>query len=65
MDGGKLELWLWEIPDDRRPGKRRVTRYHMTEETARQRFGLEAVKVPGSLETREPSEQTGAFLKRS
>lgn len=54
-----MELWLWEYTDDL--GKRRVSRWRMTEaEAARYR---DAVKVPGSLEVRKPAEHTSCFLR--
>jgi hypothetical protein len=37
----------------------------MTEETARERFGDDAVKVEGSLEIRQPSGSTSDFGRRS
>jgi hypothetical protein len=48
----ELHLWLWTVTDEV-TGKRRQTRYRMTEEEARQRFGDDAVKVERSLEVRK------------
>jgi hypothetical protein len=39
-------------------GKRRRTRYRMTEEQAREGFGEAAQKVEGSLEVRTPNQGT-------
>lgn len=50
-------LWLWTIPDEI-TGKRRQTRYRMTEAEARERFGDQAQKVEGTLEVREPNQGT-------
>jgi hypothetical protein len=50
-------LWLWTAIDEL-TGKRRQLRYRMTEATARERFGDDAQKVPGSLEVRTPSQGT-------
>jgi hypothetical protein len=44
------DLWLWTITDP--TGKRRQTRYRMTEEQARERFGNDAQKIEGWLEVR-------------
>lgn len=38
--------------------KRRQTRYRITEEQARERFGDDAQKVEGSLEVRTPNHGT-------
>ena len=51
-------LWLWTITDEL-TGKRRQTRYRMTEEQARERFGDDAQKVDGSLEVRKPMGEAG------
>jgi hypothetical protein len=53
----ELHLWLWTVTDDI-TGKRRQTRYRMTEEEARKRFGDDAQKVEGSLEVRTPNQGT-------
>jgi hypothetical protein len=53
----EIRLWLWTITDEL-TGKRRQTRYRMTEEQACERFGDDAQKVEGSLEVRTPSEGT-------
>lgn len=40
-------MWRWRVYDD--VTKRRITtRYHMTEEEARARHGVDAVKMAGS-----------------
>ena len=60
-----LKLWFWTVTDEITK-KRRQTRYRMTEEQARERFGDDAVKVEGSLEIREGAGQsTGDFLRPS
>ena len=49
---------------DELTGKRRQTRYRITEEQARERCGDDAVKVPHSLEVRRGDEQhTGRFQR--
>jgi hypothetical protein len=53
----ELHLWLWTITDEI-TGKRRQTRYRMTEEQARERFGDDAQKVEGSLEIRSVQGQS-------
>jgi len=53
----EIELWLWEYENDQ--GKRVVSRWLMTEETARQYKA--AVKVEGTREARQPS-QSNNFL---
>jgi hypothetical protein len=53
----ELHLWLWTITDEI-TGKRRQTRYRMTEEQARERFGDDAQKVEGSMEIRQPNQGT-------
>jgi hypothetical protein len=54
----EIKLWLWTIPDEL-TGKRRQTRYRMTEEEARERFGDHAQKVvEGTAEVREPNQGT-------
>jgi len=46
------EFWFWIAPSDTPPFKPRKTRWRMTEEDARARWGDAAVKVEGSLEVR-------------
>ena len=46
-----IELWLWEVPDPR-TGRWRRTRYRMTEQDARERYGSEARKIESSREIR-------------
>lgn len=41
MERPELHLWLWTVTDEV-TGKRRQTRYRMTEEQARERFGDDA-----------------------
>jgi hypothetical protein len=53
----RIELWLWTVTDEI-TGKRRQTRYRMTEADARARFGDDAQKVEGSLEVRTPERGT-------
>jgi hypothetical protein len=50
---GDIRLWLWQYTDEF--GKRRVTSWLMTEDTARQfaHVYTDAVKVEGSLEVRK------------
>lgn len=47
-----IELWFWTITPDTPPFRRRQTTWRMTEETARARYGDDAIKVEGSLEVR-------------
>jgi hypothetical protein len=56
----EIPLWLGQYTDDF--GKRRVTRYRLTEEEARARL-VDPVKVEASLEIRKPSGSTGDFLR--
>jgi hypothetical protein len=58
-----LRLWLWEYTDDQ--GKRRVTRYRLTEKDALERYGKTASRVEWSLEVRTPLGHTSDWLKRS
>jgi hypothetical protein len=58
-----LKLWLWTITDAI-IGRRRQTRYRMTEEEARERFGDDAAKVEGSLEVRTVGQSTSDFQRR-
>jgi hypothetical protein len=53
---------LWIITGEV-TGKRRQTRYRMTEEQARERFGDDAVKVEGSLEIRKPMGSTSDWRR--
>lgn len=60
----ELELWFWEIPDPV-TGRWRKTRYRMTEQSARDRFGGGARKIDWTLEVRvvhPDSTFTGTFL---
>jgi hypothetical protein len=43
MGGPEVQLWLWVVTDEV-TGNRRQTRYRMTEEDARARFGDDAEK---------------------
>ena len=45
----EFRMWLWLVPDEI-TGKRRRTKYRMTEEEARKRFGNNAEKVEWSKE---------------
>jgi hypothetical protein len=63
MSEAPIEVWLWRIPDPRRPGKSRVSTWRMTEAEAHERFpGAE--KVEGSLEVRTPLGHTSDFLQK-
>jgi hypothetical protein len=62
LDSDDLHYCEWTATDTL-TGKRRKLRYRMTEATARERFGDDAQKVPGSLEVRRaPEGGTSAFL---
>jgi hypothetical protein len=63
VNNTELHLWLWTITDEI-TGKRRQTQYRMTEETARERFGDDALKVEGSLEVRTPNQGTNFLGSR-
>jgi len=58
-----IELWLWEYTDE--SGKRRRTRYLLTEDDARQRYGDSVTRVPNSLERRKLLGNTSAWQKRT
>jgi len=58
-----IELWLWEYTDEF--GKRRRTRYRLTEAQARERYGESAKPVEGSLERRTPLGSTSDWQKRT
>ena len=58
-----IRLWLWEYIDEF--GKRRVTRYRLTEVDARERYGESAKRVEGSLERRVPLGSTSDWQRRS
>jgi hypothetical protein len=58
-----LQLWLWEYTDDQ--GKRRVTRYRLTEKHALERYGETVSRVEGSLEERTPLGHTSDWLRHS
>lgn len=47
----EIHLWVWRYTDDF--GKRRTTRYLLTEEEAKQRL-RDPEKVPHTLEIRRP-----------
>jgi hypothetical protein len=57
MPTGTYSPSFWTITDEL-TGKRRQTRYRMTEEQARERFGDDAQKVRDSLEIRTPNQGT-------
>jgi hypothetical protein len=60
MSDARIELWLWDYIDQF--GKRRVSRWRMTEDPAAHYRNAE--KVEGSLEIRHPSGgSTSDFLK--
>jgi hypothetical protein len=56
----EIHLWFWTITDEL-TRKRRQTRYRMTDEQARDRFGDDAQKVENSLEVRTPDQGTNFF----
>ena len=58
-----LELWQWEYTDEF--GKRRVTRWRMSEATVRESAHVykDAMKVEGSLEMRRDAGSTSDFLR--
>jgi hypothetical protein len=53
-------LWLFEYTNEF--GKRRTTRYRLSEENARASLN-DPVKVEGSLEIRTPIGSTGDFMR--
>ena len=55
----RIELWLWEFTDEF--GKRRTSRWRMSEENAR--LYKDAVRVPGSMEIRTPASSTSSFMQ--
>ena len=57
------EYWLWEYADD--DGKRKRTRYRLTERDALDRYGPSAKRVEGSREIRKPLGHTSDWLKPS
>lgn len=61
-----IELWFYEVPDEH-TGHWRKTRYRMTEEEARQRFGTEARKLEWSLEIRsgDPATYSTSSFQRN
>lgn len=63
-DAGEIRLWFWTITDEF-TGRRRRTRYRMTEASALEGHGADAVKVEGTLEIRRPVGCTSELLKRS
>lgn len=56
----EVHLYLWQYTDDF--GKRRVTRYRLSEVDALARL-RDPEKVEGSLEVRNPTGSTSAFLR--
>lgn len=56
-----IELWLWTYTDD--AGKRRQSRYRMTEADARARL-RDPERVDGSLERRTLHGPTSGFQSR-
>lgn len=58
-----LKLWQWEYTDEF--GKRRVTRWRMSENTVREfaHAYKDAVNVEASLEIRTPAPSTSDFLR--
>jgi hypothetical protein len=59
----RLELWRWRYTDEF--GKRRVTRWHMSEDTVKQFADAykDAEKIEGTLEIRKPAPSTGDFMR--
>jgi hypothetical protein len=58
-----VALYRWRVPDERKPGRTRVTRWAMTEAEALERYpGAE--KVDGSLEVRTPLGHTSDFIQK-
>jgi len=57
----RIELWLWEFTDEF--GKRRTSRWRMSEENAR--LYKDAVRVPGSMEIRTPVTSSTSIFQRS
>jgi hypothetical protein len=53
-----LKVWKWRYTDEF--GKRRTTRWHMSEDDASKY--KDAEKVPGTEESRTPAPSTSAFL---
>jgi hypothetical protein len=51
MDSPTIELWFWIVTDEITK-RRRQTRHKMTEQEARQRHGVDALRVEHSLEIR-------------
>ena len=65
MDSPIIELWFWVLTDEITK-RRRQTRYRVTEQDAAERFGVDAVKVEGSIEIRRVTgAHTGDFFRRS
>jgi len=59
----EIRLWIWRYTDDF--GKRRTTRYLLTEEQAKERL-RDPEKVEHSLEVRRSvGEHTSDWMKRS
>jgi hypothetical protein len=57
-----LKFWFWRYTDEN--GKKRVTRYRLTEDNARRQYGPTAEPVDGSLELRTPVGHTSDWLTR-
>lgn len=60
-EDGTIDLWLWHYTDE--AGKRRRTRYRLTEADARERL-RDPEKVEGSLERRRPLGPTSSWQTR-
>jgi hypothetical protein len=56
------EFWPWEYVDD---GKRKRTRYRLTQRDALDRYGPSAKRVQGSRAMRTPLGHTSDWLKPS
>ena len=65
LEGRMIELWFWEIRDAT-TGRWRKTRYRMTEQDARERFGGDARKIEWTREVRSGdtnANSTSSFLR--
>lgn len=58
----EVRLWRFEVTDQL-TGKRRETRYRLTEAEALERYGPTATKVPGSELVVTPGRHTSDFQR--
>ena len=56
-----MDFWLWQYVDEH--GKRRQTRYRLTESAAHERLGPTAERLEWSREVRKPLGYTSDFLR--